>query len=74
MIKVGDDKLLSAKLTEKQKLKGTFDSPCMSICDYDGAYEQCQTCFLRKDEKKLWKSSGPKVKADILADLLKRLL
>tara|TARA_B110000908_G_C10034830_1_gene349085 strand:- start:37 stop:267 length:231 start_codon:yes stop_codon:yes gene_type:complete len=72
-IKTGDEKNLSEELTAKQKMKGTYDSPCLSICDYDEEFEQCQTCFMKKEEKKLWKFSGDEVKKGILEGLAKRI-
>lgn len=42
---------LPAELIEIQKIKGTYDSPCMSICNYAGENEQCQTCSMLKKEK-----------------------
>jgi predicted Fe-S protein YdhL (DUF1289 family) len=63
---------LSDFLIEKQKTKGTFDSPCMSICDYDQDSSVCQTCFLKKDEKRLWKISDSSVKEDIALEVMKR--
>jgi predicted Fe-S protein YdhL (DUF1289 family) len=72
-INTGDDKKLDEELIAKQKMKGTYDSPCMSICDYDGSFEECQTCFLRKEEKKLWKVSCSEVKTKILETLELRI-
>jgi predicted Fe-S protein YdhL (DUF1289 family) len=46
---------LSEELTLKQKMKGTYDSPCLSICDYDAETSECQTCFMLKEEKTCWK-------------------
>jgi len=40
MVKTGDEKDLSEKLIEIQKKKGTYDSPCTSICNYDGLFKQ----------------------------------
>lgn len=65
-MKTGDDKELPEKLKEKQKAKGTYDSPCMSICNYEGLFDQCQTCNMRKVEKKIWKEADGSMKEQIL--------
>ena len=65
-MKCGDDKGLSQSLKELQIEKGTFDSPCMSVCNYDGLFKQCQTCQLRQAEKKLWKEGDTSMKETIL--------
>jgi len=72
MIKTGDDKGLSPELIKKQKEKGTYDSPCLSICDYDGLFKQCATCSMRKAEKKLWKTGDADMKGSILRAVEKR--
>ena len=66
MVKTGELKNLTPELVEKQKSKGTFDSPCMSICDYAGLFKQCQTCSMRKAEKSLWKTEDDSMKETIL--------
>jgi predicted Fe-S protein YdhL (DUF1289 family) len=66
MVKTGELKNLTAELVEKQKSKGTFDSPCMSICNYEGLFKQCQTCNMRKAEKSLWKTEDNSMKETIL--------
>ena len=73
MIKTGADKNLSEDLVTKQKEKGTFDSPCMSVCNYEGMFHECQTCHMRKTEKNLWKSGDDGMKSSILRALAKRL-
>lgn len=65
-MKTGDEKKLKAELIEKQKAKGTYDSPCMSICNYEGLFDQCKTCSMRKVEKKLWKEADSSMKEQIL--------
>ncbi len=67
-----DKSKLSDHLREKQKIKGTFDSPCMSICNYDSATSVCQTCGLMKEEKKLWKVSDDSVKEKIATSVIER--
>ena len=66
MIKTGDDKQLTPELVQKQQEKGTYDSPCMSVCDYDGVFKQCKTCSMRKSEKNLWKTGDYDMKGTIL--------
>ncbi len=65
-------KELSPELIEKQKMKGTYDSPCMSVCNYAGEFEQCQTCGMRKSEKIEWKISDIKTKETLLGQILDR--
>lgn len=72
MVKTGDEKGLNEALTKRQKEKGTYDSPCMSVCDYEGLFNQCRTCKLRKVEKKLWKENAPGMKDTILRAINKR--
>ena len=72
MVKTGDDKNLSKALIKKQKEKGTYDSPCMSICSYDGLFKQCQICQMRKAEKNIWKTGNQDMKETILRSLSKR--
>ncbi len=57
---------LSPELLEKQKLKGTYDSPCMSVCDYAGPEQQCLTCGMRKEEKARWKVASSCEKKELL--------
>lgn len=66
MVKTGELKDLPPELIEKQKNKGTYDSPCMSICDYQGLFKQCQTCLMRKAEKSVWKTGDDDMKDTIL--------
>lgn len=72
MVKTSDEKQLSPELKAIQLEKGTFDSPCMSICDYDGVFKQCQTCQMRKAEKNLWKTGDQSMKETILRSIAKR--
>lgn len=73
MIKTGLEKNLSDALVQKQKEKGTFDSPCMSVCNYEGMFHECQTCHMRKSEKNLWKTGDDGMKKSILRALTSRL-
>lgn len=66
-----DKSSLSPELAEKQKMKGTFDSSCLSICDYDEA-GFCQTCQMNVAEKRVWKVSDQTQKADIIKLVLAR--
>lgn len=72
MLKLGDAKNLSKELIEKQKIKGTYDSPCMSICNYSGELDQCGTCSMLKDEKRSWKAADKVQKESILKAILNR--
>jgi len=66
MIKTGDEKNLAPEIREKQLAKGTHDSPCLAVCDYDGLFKECQTCHMRMTEKKLWITADSDMKASIL--------
>jgi len=46
----------------KQRLKGTHDSPCLSICTHKQGDLICQACGMLREEKKGWKrkSEGDK--------------
>lgn len=66
MVKTGDEKKIKKELVEKQKEKGTYDSPCMSICNYEGFFDQCMTCSMRKVEKKIWKKADSSMKEQIM--------
>jgi len=46
----------------KQRLKGTHDSPCLSICTHKQGDLICQACGMFREEKKGWKrkSEGDK--------------
>ncbi len=68
-----DKTSLSERLIEKQKMKGTYDSPCMSICDYEGEFFECQTCGMRKKEKQRWKVAKPLEKDIILKEITLRM-
>ncbi|MBT4793053.1 MAG: DUF1289 domain-containing protein [Halobacteriovoraceae bacterium] len=72
MLKTGDQKKLSIELKAKQISKGVYDSPCVSICDYDGLFKQCQTCRMRQAEKTLWKTEGQSFKDTVLRAISKR--
>ena len=72
-MKTGKEKKLSKLLEEKQKEKGTFDSLCMSICNYSGEHNICQTCFMMQEEKVRWKKATRKEKDIILNIIAKRI-
>lgn len=38
----------------KQKLKGTWDSPCVEVCSYKMGHPFCRACGLTRPEKKGW--------------------
>ncbi|MBX3721977.1 MAG: DUF1289 domain-containing protein [Turneriella sp.] len=38
----------------KQKLKGTWDSPCIEVCSYKLGHPCCRACGLTRTEKKSW--------------------
>lgn len=64
---------LEPRLVEKQKVKGTWDSPCLSICNYMGENFQCPTCGLLKEEKVEWvRSADADRKKEIWQLCLKR--
>lgn len=69
---ITDKTNLSDRLKDLQKDKGTYDSPCMSVCNYKNG--KCQTCKMLTEEKKKWKENptNHKVKEEILSNVLKR--
>jgi len=67
-----DKSMLSLELQERQKSKKTFDSPCLSVCDYDGEENVCQTCQMLKREKSAWKVASAEEKEDIAKKIKKR--
>ena len=64
---------LPAELVEIQKIKGTYDSPCISVCNYAGENEQCQTCSMLKKEKTLRKEWDQAMKDIIAQNVIDRL-
>lgn len=72
-MKTGDEKDLPERLIVKQKEKGTYDSTCMSICNYAGEEMICQTCFMKKSEKVIWKTGTKDEKESILKAISDRL-
>lgn len=67
-----DKSKLSIEIQERQKLKGTYDSPCMSVCNYEGPENICQTCKMKKEEKIKWISADSEQKEELINDILKR--
>lgn len=70
-----DKSSLPKELQEKQKTKKTFDSPCMSVCNFtevDGVLI-CGTCQMLREEKIEWKNTEDiGVKNSIAQNILKR--
>ena len=64
---------LSPSLKAIQKEKGTYDSPCLSICDYDPDTSTCQTCSMKKLEKTAWKKADSKAKEILASAINKRI-
>ena len=64
---------LSFKTRFKQKLKGTFDSPCMSVCNFGKESSICSTCQLKKYEKQQWRQAEAQVKAQIIENVRERI-
>jgi predicted Fe-S protein YdhL (DUF1289 family) len=67
-----DKSSLSLALIEKQKAKGTYDSPCLSVCNFNPENDQCQTCNMFKLEKTKWKSASPDEKEELALRFIKR--
>lgn len=72
-MKTGEEKDLPQRLILKQKEKGTYDSTCLSICNYEGEEMICQTCFMKKSEKVIWKKGSEAEKKNILKAIAERL-
>ena len=49
----------------KQRLKGTHDSPCLSICTHKQGDLVCKACGMIREEKKGWKQRAEQEKIDI---------
>ena len=64
-----DKSQLSESLAARQREKGTYDSPCMSICDYNPTSTICETCKMKKLEKKAWKAADSNEK-EVLANII----
>lgn len=64
---------MSLKKQMQQRLKGTYDSPCVSICDFDPTSLQCLTCKLLKSEKRSWIKADKKVKSQIKRAVINRV-
>lgn len=67
-----DKSSLSDELQARQKSKGTFDSPCLSVCDYSEGDLICQTCLMKKSEKAEWKVAEPREKEALAWNIKKR--
>ncbi len=63
---------LSPELVVKQRIKRTYDSSCMSVCNYDEA-GKCQTCSMYKTEKTQWKIATNEEKSIMANNILKRV-
>jgi predicted Fe-S protein YdhL (DUF1289 family) len=68
-----DKSSLSSTLKEIQLEKGTYDSPCMSICDFNSDTDQCQTCLMYKVEKTKWKTGSASEKEALAQIFIKRI-
>ena len=69
---VFDKSHLPEHIQDRQKEKGTYDSPCMSVCNYSLDTDICQTCFMKRAEKALWKCSDEKTKQELTDKILSR--
>lgn len=69
-----DKSNLSEYLQTLQKKKGTFDSPCLSVCNYCPETTVCQTCSMKKAEKILWKQADEDVKQILASRIYERQL
>jgi predicted Fe-S protein YdhL (DUF1289 family) len=49
----------------QQRVKGTHDSPCLSICTHKQGDVVCQGCGMLREEKKGWKRRSELEKAVI---------
>ncbi len=56
---------LPLDIQNKQKFKRTFDSPCQSVCDYQGEEMICRTCAMKKKEKNSWKKANHNFKREL---------
>lgn len=61
------EKKLSFAQELKQKLKGTWDSPCIEVCSYKMGHPFCRACGMLRAEKKAWHAMNSIEKADARA-------
>ncbi len=67
------DKPISARKKLQQRVKGTHDSPCLSICTHKLGHVVCSACGMLKEEKKGWRRRGDVEKAFIRQEAKTRL-
>ena len=72
LMTVFDKSHLPEHIQNRQKEKGTYDSPCMSVCNYSLDTDICQTCFMKRAEKVLWKRSDEETKLELIGKILSR--
>jgi len=58
LMPINKDSILTEVEKARQIAKGTYDSPCLSVCNYNDN-GQCQTCGMLQSEKKHWKTNPP---------------
>jgi predicted Fe-S protein YdhL (DUF1289 family) len=68
-----DKSSLSLALKETQIGKGTYDSPCMSVCDFNPETDQCATCLMFKAEKTKWKTGSETDKDELAKMFIERI-
>lgn len=69
---VFDKSHLPEHIQKLQKEKGTFDSPCQSICNYCPETTICQTCSMKREEKVLWKQGDEQLKLKLAEKIVER--
>ncbi len=69
----GMEKQLSLAHTLKQKLKGTWDSPCIEVCSYKMGHPFCRACGLTRSEKKAWPGLPTEQKTSVRNGSLQRI-
>lgn len=57
----------------KQKLKGTWDSPCIEVCTYKAGHPHCRACGMTRAEKKTWPRTPSAEKTAVAASAAERI-
>ncbi len=67
-------KNISFRRQMQQRVKGTHDSPCISVCTHKQGDWVCAGCGMLKEEKKGWKRNSDARKREISEHAKARLV
>ncbi len=68
------DKPINFRKRIQQRVKGTHDSPCLSICTHKHGDVVCQGCGMLREEKRGWKRRDEFEKKEIRQRASERLM